>query len=185
MAQYKKYDPEDVERIFRVIRKANDGNFEEVELEDKNRRFRLENRKVKCIKELLEEKEMKFRQPSRSNSLALLPSKTLPPIDSKAKIITSRPKMTSTLTPALSPALSSHPSSSPGKLRRILLLKGKITNKEDIFSTIGYFKSLSGNKGEIRPKEFIQGFEKKIFLKKQVASLFQFFDRRKRGEVSL
>ncbi len=32
MAQYKKYDPEDIERIYRVIRKANEGNFEEVEL---------------------------------------------------------------------------------------------------------------------------------------------------------
>jgi hypothetical protein len=56
--QYKKYAREDMEKIYRIIKKVNlDKNYEEVELVEKNRRFRLENRKVECIRHLLEEKE--------------------------------------------------------------------------------------------------------------------------------
>jgi len=53
-----------------------DKNFEEVELVEKNRRFRLENRKSKRIKQLLEEKEEKFKKSfgtlktARGNSMA-------------------------------------------------------------------------------------------------------------------
>lgn len=34
-------------------------------------------------------------------------------------------------------------------------------------------------------KEFFQGFEKKAFLKKQISSLFQYFDQKKKGEINL
>ena len=47
VGQYKKYDKEDIEKTYRVIRKVNmDKNYEDVELVENNRRFRLENRKT-------------------------------------------------------------------------------------------------------------------------------------------
>ena len=42
LSNYKRYTQRDIDKIYRIIRKANsDGNFEEVELMDKNRLFRL------------------------------------------------------------------------------------------------------------------------------------------------
>lgn len=67
--------------------------------------------------------------------------------------------------------------------KKVLLLNGKITNKQDIFETIRYFKTLSGNKGEIKMKQFCSGFEKKPFMKKQVSSLYKYFDEKQKGAV--
>ena len=41
---------------------------------------------------------------------------------------------------------------SPHQKNKVLILNGKSQCKEDIFETIRYFKSLSGNKNEIKPK---------------------------------
>jgi hypothetical protein len=97
---------------------------------------------MECIKQLIEEKEMKFKPLSmRSNSQMSL-SSTLPPVKSlsKAKITTLRPKLASMHSPSPAQsalvALSSSPSASmaltsPSKLRpqKVLLLNGKITSK--------------------------------------------------------
>lgn len=57
-----------------------DKNYEEIEMVDKNRQFRLENRKIQCIQHLLEEKEEKFKKDAptlktRANSMILKPAK--------------------------------------------------------------------------------------------------------------
>jgi hypothetical protein len=47
VSQYKKYSRLEIEKIYRIIKKVNlDGNYEEVEMIDKNMRFRLENRRI-------------------------------------------------------------------------------------------------------------------------------------------
>ena len=66
----------------------------------------------------------------------------------------------------------------------MLILNGKITSKEDIFEIVRYYKTLAGGKSEMKMKEFCAGFEKKPFMKKQVNSLYKYFDKKKRGVVS-
>lgn len=66
----------------------------------------------------------------------------------------------------------------------MLILNGKITSKEDVFETVRYYKTLACGKTEMRMKEFCAGFEKKPFMKKQVNSLYKYFDQRKKGSVS-
>lgn len=77
--------------------------------------------------------------------------------------------------------MTTYASKTLNKGSKVLILNGKITNKEDIFETIKYFKSLSGNKPEIKPKEFVHSFDKKIFIKKQIGALYNFFDIKKKG----
>ena len=48
--------------------------------------------------------------------------------------------------------LTTFNSQSLHKKPKVLILNGKSQCKEDIFETIRYFKSLSGNKTEIKPK---------------------------------
>ena len=65
--------------------------------------------------------------------------------------------------------------------RPFLFLNGRSISKADIFETIIYFKTLSNNQPEIRIKEFFKTFEKKVFMKKQLSSLFRYFDHSKKG----
>ena len=81
----------------------------------------------------------------RSRSLASLPN----PRTHATASVTQR-------NPSFNQFNSTH-QGTPSKLKkeghkRVLILNGKITSKEDIFDIVRYYKSLAGNKPEIRMK---------------------------------
>lgn len=76
--------------------------------------------------------------------------------------------------------------SSPGKKpQKLLFLKGKTYSKKEIFDTISYFRTLSEHENTIKVKEFMKKYDKKLFLKKQLTSIFKFLDTDKKGEITL
>ena len=102
----------------------------------------------------MEEKEEKFKKSksnlkTRSSSIVLSTSR-LPSINNRQSLAKLSPTdMTARPKPG---TLTSYGSKNTSKGNKILILNGKIASKEDVFETIKYFKSLSGNKPDIKPK---------------------------------
>lgn len=94
---------------------------------DKNRQFRLENRKIQCIKHLLEEKEEKFKKDnitlrSRANSMNLNTVRLGHVKTQRASLAKLSPKIKEFNT------LASHYSKNLNK-NKVLFLNGKIQAK--------------------------------------------------------
>ena len=97
---------------------------------EKNRQFRLENRKTSCIKHLIEEKEEKFKKTTfhiktRSQSMALSAKKlpSLPQTTQRQSLV----KLNLHINEEKA-LLTQGP-----KHAKVLFLNGKIQSKEDIF----------------------------------------------------
>jgi hypothetical protein len=141
---------------------------------------------MQCVRQLMEEKEEKFKK-----SLAGLKTRSSSIVVSTARLPSLHRKSLAKVSPKEGPDLSNPKLKSLASLSspcinksKVLILNGKLTSKEDIFETIKYFKSLSGNKSEIKQKDFALSFDKKEFITKQIGSLFKHFDVKNKGEVS-